>query len=205
MNIGRLQSVTRSCDIFYQNVKICETTVLKAKSLTTLIVRRKPGRNPAAGLLQFGNRVVECRLGRTGIRTLKMEGDGATPPGSFRILFGYMRHDRLRRSRTQIRMRSISKVDGWCDDTHSASYNKPVRLPFGSSHEKMMRDDRLYDVCIVLNYNISPVIRNKGSAIFFHQTSEARQPTQGCVAIEPKTMQRLLPMLSGNTVLTVLS
>ncbi|MEM9277527.1 MAG: hypothetical protein AAGA76_03045, partial [Pseudomonadota bacterium] len=68
---------------------------MKAKSFEKLIVRRKPGTKLAAGLLQFGNRVIECRLGRTGITGRKSEGDGATPKGNFRILFGYYRADRI--------------------------------------------------------------------------------------------------------------
>jgi L,D-peptidoglycan transpeptidase YkuD (ErfK/YbiS/YcfS/YnhG family) len=57
---------------------------------------------------------------------------------------------------------------GWCDAPADANYNRRVRLPFRAKHEKMLRDDRLYDVCIVLDWNIRPRRRNGGSAIYMH-------------------------------------
>ncbi|MEM7215937.1 MAG: L,D-transpeptidase family protein [Pseudomonadota bacterium] len=168
------------------------------------MVKRKPGRNPAAGLLMIGNRAISCRLGRSGIRCRKVEGDGSTPAGKFAILFGYYRRDRIRKPATRIILRNIRPEDGWCDDPGSPNYNKPVKLPLSASHEMMCRNDRLYDVCIVLDYNINPVIRRRGSAIFFHQTSPELKPTEGCVAIDPKEMRRLLPMVSNKTVVRIL-
>ncbi|MGI9351621.1 MAG: L,D-transpeptidase family protein [Rhizobiaceae bacterium] len=176
-----------------------ETVVLKAQSIKTITVRRKPGRNPAAGLLTFGGQTVECRLGRSGLRARKREGDGATPIGRFRLLFGYSRMERVKRIRTQLQLKCTKNDDGWCDDSESSSYNKPVKLPFSSSHEEMCRDDRLYDICLVMNYNIFPVQRGTGSAIFFHLTSESRKPTEGCIAIDPQAMKKLLPFLSSQT------
>ena len=67
----------------------------------------------------------------------------------------------------------------------------------------MRRSDRLYDYCLVLDWNISPRRRGRGSAIFFHLARPGFAPTQGCVAITGPAMARLLPFLSSRSVLTV--
>ena len=41
-------------------------------------------------------------------------------------------------------------------------------MPYAASHERMLRADDLYDACIVLDWNIGPRRRGRGSAIFFH-------------------------------------
>jgi L,D-peptidoglycan transpeptidase YkuD (ErfK/YbiS/YcfS/YnhG family) len=43
-----------------------------------------------------------------------------------------------------------------------------------------------------------------GSAIFFHIAREGFSPTEGCVAVSPRVMARLLPHLSRNSMLRVL-
>jgi L,D-peptidoglycan transpeptidase YkuD (ErfK/YbiS/YcfS/YnhG family) len=67
----------------------------------------------------------------------------------------------------------------------------------------MRRADRLYDYCLVLDWNIAPRRRGRGSAIFFHLARPGFTPTQGCVAVTAKVMARLLPHLSDRTVLQV--
>src|SRR3546814_4717158 len=71
----------------------------------------------------------------------------------------------------------------WCDQPDHASYNRLVRAPFCRSHEEMMRKDGLYDICLVLDWNITSRRRHRGSAIFFHIAREGYRPTEGCVAI----------------------
>jgi L,D-peptidoglycan transpeptidase YkuD (ErfK/YbiS/YcfS/YnhG family) len=68
----------------------------------------------------------------------------------------------------------------------------------------MLRGDRLYDVCIVLGWNVRPRRRNGGSAIFLHLARPGFLPTEGCIAVERRTMLRLLPLLSRGTVINVL-
>ncbi len=67
----------------------------------------------------------------------------------------------------------------------------------------MKRDDSLYDACLVLDWNIRPRRRGRGSAIFFHLARPGFTPTQGCVAVTAQVMARLLPQLSRRTVLKV--
>lgn len=169
------------------------------KPIKTIQVRRHPNGIIHHGLLSFRDKTIPCYLGRSGITSQKREGDGATPTGDFRILYGFYRHDRIKMQASQLVINPIGSKDGWCDAPNNSNYNSFVTLPFKQSHEIMMREDRLYDVCLVLDYNIDPKARGLGSAIFFHQTSIEQKPTEGCVAIDPHHMRLLLPMLSDQT------
>jgi L,D-peptidoglycan transpeptidase YkuD (ErfK/YbiS/YcfS/YnhG family) len=167
-------------------------------------VRTRPG-NRAEGLLNIEGVVFRCALGKAGISALKREGDGATPLGRLRLLGGYKRNDRHPMRRSGLVLAPIRADMGWCDAPADANYNRPVHLPFRAGHEKMLRRDRLYDFCIVLDWNIRPRRRNGGSAIFMHLARPGFRPTEGCVAVERRVMLRLLPYLSRRTVLTVLA
>lgn len=171
--------------------------------LSLITVRARPG-HPSQGLLVAGNAVFPCALGRGGISANKREGDGATPLAAMRILSGYFRADHVAARRTRLRMTPIPADLGWCEVPNDRNYNRPVKIPYGASHETMRRADRLYDYCLVLDWNISPRLRGRGSAIFFHLARPGFTPTQGCVAVTAKVMARLLPHLSDRTVLRVL-
>ncbi|MEW9805804.1 L,D-transpeptidase [Mesorhizobium sp. ZMM04-5] len=172
------------------------------RGLARLTVRAKPG-NPSRGLLDAGGVVFPCALGRGGISSRKREGDGATPLGAMRLRSGYFRADQTAARHARLKMTPIDGGLGWCDRPDDRNYNRPVRLPYRGSHEDMHRADRLYDVCIVLDWNIVPRQRGRGSAIFFHLARPGFTPTQGCVAVTARVMARLLPRLSSRTVLEV--
>lgn len=176
--------------------------VKKAGGLRVLAVRARPG-DRTKGLISAGGTVFPCALGRSGISAFKHEGDGATPLASMRILSGYYRADRFRPGATRLAMSAIHDRLGWCEVPGDRNYNRPVEIPYGASHERMRRDDRLYDICLVLDWNIRPRNRNRGSAIFFHLARPDFSPTQGCVAVTRAVMARLLPHLSDRTVLKV--
>lgn len=167
-----------------------------------MVVRARPG-HPSQGLLNAGGTVFSCALGRGGITSRKREGDGGTPLAAMRILSGYFRKDHFRGRHTRLGMTPIDPALGWCEVPNDRNYNRPVRLPYAASHEHMLREDRLYDACLVLDWNITPRRRGRGSAIFFHLARPGFTPTQGCVAVTAKVMARLLPYLSDRTVLKV--
>ena len=87
-------------------------------------------------------------------------------------------------------------VDGWCDAPDHAAYNRHVRLPFPASAESLARDDRLYDVVVVLDWNCRRRARGRGSAIFFHVAKPGYPPTEGCIAVAPRDMAKLAPFLT---------
>ncbi|GEO85854.1 hypothetical protein GCM10007920_14960 [Ciceribacter naphthalenivorans] len=146
---------------------------------------------------------LRAALGRSGVTGLKREGDGATPRAAMRLLFGYRRGERMGALPTALPVKRIRKTMLWCDAPGHPAYNRPVTTPFAASHEKLLRDDHLYDVCIVLDWNILSRRRGCGSAIFFHLARPGYTPTEGCVALSPADMRRLLPFLNDRTVLRV--
>lgn len=159
------------------------------------MVRRAPGSLAHRGLLRIGQNVFACNLGRSGISIRKREGDGATPAGSLSVLGGYRNTSKPFFAAGSRKLRQIDEKLGWCDEPNHPSYNRPVRLPYSAGHEKMLRTDRLYDFCLVLDWNISKRARNRGSAIFLHLTRPDNGPTQGCIALDPALMRRLLSQL----------
>src|SRR5690606_5995191 len=124
-------------------------------------VRQRPGK-PSQGLLNWHGAVFPCALGRGGIRAVKREGDGATPLAQMRLLYGWYRSGRLVSRQSGLALRRISPDDGWCDAPDDRNYNRPVKLPYRASAERMRRQDRLYDCCIVLDFNIVPRRRGMG-------------------------------------------
>jgi L,D-peptidoglycan transpeptidase YkuD (ErfK/YbiS/YcfS/YnhG family) len=87
----------------------------------------------------------------------------------------------------------------WCDDPRSIFYNKQIKLPSKFSYERLYRKDHIYDLLAVLNYNINPVIKNKGSAIFMHIAKKNYSPTAGCVALKKNDLIKLLEIIKKNT------
>ena len=167
-------------------------------------MRPAPG-DPRRAIVEAGGLTFQAALGRSGRTSRKREGDGATPVAAMRILYGYYRRDRVSGPLlTHLRMIPIDKTMLWCDAPGDANYNRPVRAPFGPSHEDMKRKDGLYDICLVMDWNISSRRRNLGSAIFFHCAKPGYAPTQGCIAIDIRDMRRLLPLIGPQTVVRMM-
>ena len=124
-----------------------------------------------------GRLVLPCALGRSGTTHDKREGDGATPVGRFRALQAFYRPDRVRRPPTRLIVSRIDSGDGWCDEPGDRNYNRPVRLPYPARHERMCREDELYDVVVDLACNRGPIRKGRGSAIFMHCAKPGLPPT----------------------------
>jgi L,D-peptidoglycan transpeptidase YkuD (ErfK/YbiS/YcfS/YnhG family) len=154
---------------------------------------------------QLGERKWRCVIGSGGVREDKVEGDGATPVGEYPLRRIYFRNDRLVLPKVALPARPISEHDGWCDDPRSAAYNRLVRTPNDWSHEKMWREDGLYDLVVVVGYNDDPPEGEWGSAIFLHIAREDFAATQGCVAFEREALIELVGLLTPKTRLRVLS
>ena len=93
----------------------------------------------------------------------------------------------------------IDKKMGWCDDPKSIYYNKIIKYPFKYRSEKLWRKDNIYDIIIIIDYNLNPVIKNKGSAIFLHIAKRNYQPTDGCIAVSKKNIKFLLSKINKKT------
>jgi L,D-peptidoglycan transpeptidase YkuD (ErfK/YbiS/YcfS/YnhG family) len=174
----------------------------KDKGELQLFVRSRSA-SATRGMLELGSLKIPCVLGRTGCRAQKREGDGATPRGAWYIREAFYRADRLLRPATKLKLRAITRDDGWCDAARDANYNRQIAHPYSASAEHLWREDGLYDIVIVLGYNDCPRIKGVGSAIFLHCARPDRAPTQGCIAISRADLIRLLPRLTTKTRIVV--
>ena len=172
----------------------------KADQLARIIVRPSPS-DPSRGLLAAGPLTVPCALGRTGLTAAKREGDGGTPAGMLGLVSGYYRADRMPRPTTRLPLAPIGPRDGWCDDPGDRRYNRPVSLPYPASHERLWRKDGLYDIVVVLDWNLAVPVPGRGSAIFFHLAAPGFTPTAGCVAVTLPAMRRVLALCGPETVM----
>lgn len=172
------------------------------KLIDTLYVRTRPGFK-TQGLMLVDGLAIPCALGRSGIGIKRGEGDGITPRGSFPLLSAMARTDRMDLRRFNLPWNVIHQNDGWCDAVQDRNYNCPVPLPYAASHERLWRDDHLYDVVFVMDHNVSRRMGVGGSAIFFHLAHSDYRPTEGCVAISREHMLQLVPRIGPGTVMLI--
>ena len=92
---------------------------------------------------------------------------------------------------------------GWCDNPNSTYYNQLVKFSFEKKAEKLYLKKNSYDLILVLNHNMKPVIKNKGSAIFLHIANKKFNATKGCVAITKRAFIKILPLITKKTYLFI--
>tara|TARA_B100001063_G_C16687368_1_gene515089 strand:- start:695 stop:1186 length:492 start_codon:yes stop_codon:yes gene_type:complete len=149
--------------------------------------------------LTFNNYRIKCAIGKRGIGKKKKEGDLITPVGLFKIKFLLYRKDRNKKLTTNLKKYIIRKNMGWCDDPKTKKYNKLITTPFKYSYEKLYKKENIYDLILVLNYNMNPIIKNKGSAIFIHIAKNNYSNTAGCIAIKKKQLLKILKNIKSDT------
>ena len=145
----------------------------------------------------------QCALGLNGLTENKEEGDLSTPVGTFNFNKVYYRADRLGHMKFIIDSSIISKNDGWCDDQKSDLYNQYIQFPFQSSAEHLYRDDHIYDIICILNYNTSPIIPGRGSAIFLHIARPDFLATEGCIAVERDVLIEIATNLTAKSTIVI--
>ena len=149
--------------------------------------------------IYYNNYRIKCAIGKRGIKTKRKEGDFITPKGIFKIKLILYRKDRIKNFKSFLPKLSITKKMGWCNDPKSKKYNKLIKYPFNFSSEKLFRKENVYDIILVLNYNMDPTKRNKGSAIFIHIAKKKYNATEGCIAIKKINLLKLIKILKKNT------
>ena len=152
-----------------------------------------------SGYLKYKDLKFKCALGKAGIGNKKVEGDNITPNGIFRIVKIYYRKDRVKKLSSKFKLIKINEKMAWCDDPKSRKYNQLIKLPTKYSHEILYRRDNIYDLILVLNYNMRPIIKNKGSAIFIHVAKKNYKKTGGCVALKKADLNYLVKEIKKNT------
>ena len=151
----------------------------------------------ADGHITLGDRLVRCALGKAGViaATDKREGDNRSPVGVWPIREILYRPDVYPDGpTTALPVRPIAPDDGWCDAPGDPAYNRPVKLPYPASAERLWRDDHVYDLIGVLAHNDDPPVPGMGSAIFLHLAREDYSGTEGCVALARADLEALLAM-----------
>lgn len=139
---------------------------------------------------------IEAMIGENGFAPPgeKREGDGKTPSGIFSLkrTFGY---DKT--IDTKMPFRQATEEDLWVDDPNAPDYNQWVKQgeTGAASYEKMRREDDQYKYGIVIEYNMDPVIKGHGSAIFFHIWKGKGLPTAGCVAVSEEDIIKIIEWL----------
>ena len=164
------------------------------------IVRRQTA-SAQKGFLELGPLRFPCALGRSGSTALKVEGDGATPMGRLALLEVLYNPTAVRRPATDLPVKQIRPNDGWCDAAYDRNYNRCVQHPYMASAERLWRDDGLYDLVVVLDYNILPRRRGRGSAIFMHVARPGFKPTEGCIALRRGDLLKVLSFVGRHSVL----
>jgi L,D-peptidoglycan transpeptidase YkuD (ErfK/YbiS/YcfS/YnhG family) len=176
---------------------------MSGKQQLERIIVAPVGNDKTRGRLVSGGSWAPCALGRSGITRRKREGDGATPAGSHSFVEVYYRPDRVRRPATNLPTYPLNPRSAWCDDPCHRRYNRAVRLPFAGSHERLWRSDHLYDLMVVLDYNLGRPRRGTGSAIFLHLATTDFSPTLGCVAVTLPTLRQILYRSGPGTFLDI--
>lgn len=176
----------------------------RSGALSLVTVRPRPGR-PRQGWLVAGGRALPCALGRGGVNVDKREGDGATPLGTFRFREAFApASGRVRQAR--LPFATVSPADGWCDASDDRNYNRAVPLPYPAGHERLVRDDHLYDMVLIPDHNRAALgrgLRGRGSAVFVHLARPGFTPTEGCVALARRDMEWLWPRIGLRTRLRI--
>lgn len=136
-------------------------------------------------------------IGRNGFATpnSKHEGDGQSPTGLFRLgqLFCYEKSVNTRMPYIQ-----TTPEDKWIDDPDSPDYNRYIRgATSAKSYEKLLLSNNDYKYCLAIEYNMHPVIKGKGSAIFLHiSEGDTINSSSGCVVLRQKDMESLLKWMN---------
>ena len=164
----------------------CVTDIQNHKVMATFHIFHTPHTpfRAHAGIVRWRHHTISCLLGKAGVTRHKKEGDGATPVGIMRGHALFYRSDRIPPPPCPITPRPIRRSMRYCDDPASPLYNRLffTSSPPSCSHERLWRNDGLYDIILILTHNRHPTVTARGSAIFIHLADNETSHTQGCIA-----------------------
>ena len=149
---------------------------------------------------------LELYIGKNGVSTKKVEGDMKTPLGIYNIGFAFG----LENINCTYPYYKINEDMYWIDDINSKYYNCCVIL---SDIEKKYDYDYIinvkekdwiscehlidykiqYELGLLIEYNLNPIIKGKGSAIFMHIKN--KNYTEGCISTNKENMYFIINWL----------
>jgi len=113
------------------------------------------------------------------------------------------RRDRIKLPNTDLPMTPLREAHAWVDDPGDPKYNQLVELPYPAHSEELWRADGIYDLLVVIGYNINPMRPGAGSAIFLHIARPDFSPTDGCIAVSRDVLFQLISVLGSDSALTI--
>lgn len=187
------------------------------KADTLFLTVQEPGNTTACRVYSFEKKdgawqqVFNTKgyVGRSGVGDpdSRVEGDGTTPAGvySFGMLFGIKDNP----GELQKFYKKVDEDDYWDGDSNSDTYNQYVKgseMPSSwnrRASEHLIDYEPSYNYAAMVNFNVNPTIKGKGSAIFMHCTRPGASYSAGCVAIPEKRMLQSLKMIDDNAYIVI--
>ncbi|MGC2486300.1 MAG: L,D-transpeptidase family protein [Acidimicrobiales bacterium] len=138
---------------------------------------------------EFG--AVIAYVGVNGVRPTR-EGLGRTPVGEFTLTQAFGNEPN---NGTRLPYTYVGPDDWWDENPDSKDYNRLVGsvVSPGGNSENLYYSGHVYAHAVVINYNMSPVVKGAGSGFFLHISSGA--PTEGCVAIPEGNLNQIMRWL----------
>ena len=100
----------------------------------------------------------------------------------------------------------VSKQHYWISDPEDPLYNQMTQqTPRTDNFEYLRRDDEVYRYAAVVEYNMRPIEKYKGSAIFFHIESGFDRGTAGCISVTRRKTVEVLQWFDPQKVPYMLS
>lgn len=136
---------------------------------------------------------MPARVGRSGFKTDRHEGDGSSPAGKF-----LMRYAFGSRANPGVHIGWKALVPYSCWSGERADYNRWVHRVCTSRDENLWASRAVaYRYAAVIGFNDSPVVWGKGSGIFLHET--LNRATAGCVALSEANLVATLRWMTPGT------
>jgi L,D-peptidoglycan transpeptidase YkuD (ErfK/YbiS/YcfS/YnhG family) len=177
------------------------------RNVRQVVTVEAPGLRSTMASVSLWSRVGSCfvrvdgpwssSIGGSGLSSHKVEGDGTTPIGTYSI--GPVMYGIAPNPGVAYQYHRIVCGDWWDEAPSSPLYNRFVHVrcgttpPFGGDSEALWLVVPQYNYFAVVDYNASPIVPGRGSAIFVHETTDV--PTAGCVALKTAALLTLLRWL----------
>ena len=171
-------------------------TVQAATARSTYATTRTWARGDDGCWLPVGGPYT-ARVGKNGVRANRREGDGSTPAGLFPI--GRTMYGNSPNPGVAFRYVRLRCGDWWVEDSKSPAYNTFQRVgcrrtpPFKVTTPDLSTSPRAYAHFAVVEYNMHPVVRGRGSGIFLHV--QIGRATSGCISLRRPALIHVLRWL----------
>lgn len=167
-----------------------QVVIVTSSSWTTDVATLQTFENDASGWHAVFP-AMAAHIGRAGFSADKHEGDLKTPAGmyGFGVMFGQRANPGVKFPYRQADSQSV-----WVDDVNSPYYNTwQENAALSGEHLASSGYATAYAYAVAIAYNVNPIVRGKGSAIFLHVSTGGG--TAGCVSIAEANLLQVLRWL----------